>query len=123
MALDQETLDQLIDTVQRFVQERLIPNERKVEELNDIPPDIMQEMKDLGLFGLTIPEEFGGMGLGMEEEVRVINEIGRAHGSFRSAFATTIGIGSQGIVIDGTDEQKQNICPAWRPANASVRLR
>jgi len=111
MALDQETLDQLIDTVQRFVQERLIPNERKVEELNDIPPDIMQEMKDLGLFGLTIPEEFGGMGLGMEEEVRVINEIGRAHGSFRSAFATTIGIGSQGIVIDGTDEQKQKYLP------------
>ena len=111
MALDQETLDQLIDTVQRFVKERLIPNERAVEELNDIPPDIMQEMKDLGLFGLTIPEEFGGMGLGMEEEAKVVNEIGHAHGSFRSAFATTIGIGSQGIVIDGTDEQKQTYLP------------
>ncbi|MEQ8195353.1 MAG: acyl-CoA dehydrogenase family protein [Rhodospirillales bacterium] len=111
MALDPDTLEQLVETVRRFTNERLIPNERKVEELNDIPPDILQEMKDIGLFGLTIPEEFGGMGLGMEEEVKVIFEIGRTHGSYRSSFATTIGIGSQGIVIDGTDEQKQKYLP------------
>lgn len=111
MAVDKETLDQLLAVVRRFVDERLIPAERKVEELNDIPDDILSEMKDLGLFGLTIPETYGGMGLGMEDEARVIYEIGRAHGSYRSAFATTIGIGSQGIVIDGTDAQKDRYLP------------
>lgn len=111
MTVDKETLDQLLTVVRRFVDERLIPAERKVEELDDIPEDILAEMKDLGLFGLTIPEAYGGMGLGMEEEARVIYEIGRAHGSYRSAFATTIGIGSQGIVIDGSDEQKERYLP------------
>ncbi|WP_223477926.1 acyl-CoA dehydrogenase family protein [Oricola indica] len=111
MAVDKETLDQLLAVVRRFVDERLIPAERKVEELNDIPEDILSEMKELGLFGLTIPETYGGMGLGMEDEARVIYEIGRAHGSYRSAFATTIGIGSQGIVIDGTDAQKDRYLP------------
>jgi len=111
MALDRETLDQLLTVIRRFVNERLIPNERTVEELNDIPDDILKEMKELGLFGLTIPERYGGMGLCMEDEARVIYEIGRTHGSFRSVFATTIGIGSQGIVIDGTAEQKERYLP------------
>lgn len=111
MPLDPEVLNPLLDTVRRFVDERLIPNERAVEEAGDVPPDVLREMKDLGLFGLTIPRQFGGMGLGMEDEARVICEIGRAHASYRSAFASTIGIGSQGIVIDGTDEQKRKYLP------------
>lgn len=111
MTLDPDTLDQLLDTVRRFVEQRLIPAERAVEESGDVPPGIMDEMREIGLFGLTIPRQYGGMGLDMEEEARVIREIGRTHGSFRSAFATTIGIGSQGIVIDGTDEQKQRYLP------------
>ena len=68
-------------------------------------------MKELGLFGLTIPPRYGGMGLEMEDEARVIFEIGRAHASYRSAFASTIGIGSQGIVIDGTDDQRGRYLP------------
>ena len=111
MPLDQETRSQLIETISRFVNERLIPNERKVEEMNDIPDDIVEEMKSIGIFGLTIPEQYGGMGLGMEDEAWVIREIGRAHASYRSLFATTIGIGSQGIVIDGTDAQKEKYLP------------
>ena len=111
MPLDPEVLNPLLDTVRRFVDERLIPNERAVEENDDVPPEILREMKGLGLFGLTIPTEFGGMGLEMEDEARVIYEVGRAHASYRSAFASTIGIGSQGIVIDGTAEQKQRYLP------------
>ena len=111
MPLDSEVLNPLLDTVRRFVDERLIPNERAVEENDDVPPAILREMKGLGLFGLTIPTEFGGMGLEMEDEARVIYEVGRAHASYRSAFASTIGIGSQGIVIDGTAEQKQRYLP------------
>lgn len=65
MALDLETREQLIDTVARFVAERLRPIEAQVAENDAVPDDVIEEMKGLGLFGLTIPEEFGGLGLTM----------------------------------------------------------
>ena len=68
MALDLETREQLIDTVARFVAERLRPIEAQVAENDAVPADVIEEMKGLGLFGLSIPEEFGGLGLTMEEE-------------------------------------------------------
>ena len=102
---------QLRDTVRRFVRERLIPNERKVEEEDAIPPDIVDEMRALGLFGLTIPEDYGGLGLNTEEEAQIVYEVAHASPAYRSCFASTIGIGSQGIVIDGTPEQKQKYLP------------
>lgn len=111
MALDEETFNQLLDTVSRFVDERLIPLEAEVGENDQMPAGIVQEMKDLGLFGLSIPEEYGGLGLSVEEEVRVITEIGHASPAFRSTFGTNNGIGSQGIVIDGSDEQKRKYLP------------
>lgn len=111
MALDQETFQQLLDTVSRFVTERLIPNEDRMEAEDRVPPDVLAEMKEVGLFSLTIPEEYGGLGLGMEEEALVLMEVGRASCAFRSAFATTIGIGSQGLVMDGTEEQRQRYLP------------
>lgn len=111
MALDDETFNQLLDTVSRFVEERLIPLEAEVSENDRMPDGIVQEMKDLGLFGLSIPEEYGGLGLSVEEEVRVITEIGHASPAFRSTFGTNNGIGSQGIVIDGSEEQRQKYLP------------
>ena len=68
-------------------------------------------MKALGLFGLSIPEEYGGLGLTMEEEVAVAFELGRTSPAFRSLIGTNNGIGSQGIVIDGTPEQKARYLP------------
>ncbi len=111
MIRDQETLNQLLDTVSRFVRERLIPNEARVAEEDAIPEDILQEMKELGLFGLSIPEEYGGLGLTMEEEALVAFEIGHTSPAFRSIFGTNNGIGAQGILIDGTEEQKQKYVP------------
>lgn len=109
--MDQETIDEVLRAVSRFVSERLVPNEDRVEAEDAVPPEILEEMKAIGLFGLTIPEEYGGLGFGMEAEARVIIEIGKAAPAYRSAFATTIGIGSQGIVIDGTDAQKERYLP------------
>lgn len=111
MALDQETRDQLITTIRRFVDERLIPAESVVAETDAIPADIVDEMRELGLFGLSIPEEFGGLGLSMEEEALLVFELGRAAPAFRSMFATNVGIGSQGIAIDGTPAQKARYLP------------
>ncbi|KRB09143.1 acyl-CoA dehydrogenase family protein [Achromobacter sp. Root170] len=111
MALDTETLNLLIDAVRRFVHERLIPAEDELAVSGEVPPDIVNEMRDLGLFGLSISPDFGGLGLTMEEEVRVVFELGQTSPAFRSLAGTNIGIGSQAIVLAGTDEQRARYLP------------
>jgi acyl-CoA dehydrogenase len=111
MALDAETREQLIDTVRRFVAERLRPLEAKVAEDDAMPDDLLEEMKALGLYGLSIPEEYGGLDLSMEDECLVAVELGRTSPAFRSAFGTNVGIGSQGLCMFGTDAQKQKYLP------------
>jgi len=111
MALDAETRDQLIDTVRRFVSERLRPLEAQVADQDAIAPDVVEEMKALGLFGLSIPAEYGGLDLSMEEECLIAVELGRTSPAFRSTFGTNVGIGSQGLVMFGTDEQKAKYLP------------
>jgi len=111
MALDAETREQLIETVRRFVTERLRPLEAKVAEDDAMPDDVIEEMKGLGLFGLSIPEEYGGLDLSMEDECLVGVELGRTSPAFRSAFGTNVGIGSQALVMFGTEEQKKKYLP------------
>ena len=115
MAFDAELRGQLIDTVRRFVAERLRPAEARTAEEDEVAPDLVEEMKALGLFGLSIPEEYGGLGLSMEDECLVALELGRASPAFRSTFGTNVGIGSQGLVMFGTPEQKAR----WLPGIAS----
>ncbi len=111
MIRDPETLSALLDTVNRFVRERLVPIEAQVADTDEIPSDIVTAMKEMGLFGLTVPEEFGGFALTMEEEVMVMLAMGQTSPCFRSLFGTTVGIGSQGIVFDGTPAQKAKYLP------------
>ena len=111
MSLDQETFQLLKDSVQRFVRERLMPAEDHVEEHDEVPADIVSDMKELGLFGLSIPEEFGGIGLTLAQECEVAYELGHTALAFRSVVGTNIGIGSQGILMDGTAEQKAEYLP------------
>jgi len=118
MALDPETFDALIDGVRRFVAERLRPLEAEVEANDAIPDAVIGEMRDMGLFGLSIAEEHGGLGLTMEEECRVAIEMGRTTPAFRSSFGTNVGIGSQGLVMAGTPEQKAE----WLPRIASGEI-
>src|ERR1700760_1870975 len=115
MALDPETRDQLLETVRRFVVGLLRPLEAKVAEDDAMPDDVIEEMKGLGLFGLSIPAEYGGLDLNMEEECLVAMELGHTSPAFRSTFGTNVGIGSQGLVMYGTEEQKQK----WLPGIAS----
>jgi len=115
MALDHDTREQLVATVRRFVNDICRPNEQRVADTNAIPEPILDEMRRLGLFGLSIPEAYGGLGLTMEEEALVILEMGRTSPAFRSAFGTNVGIGSQGIVMFGSERQKQE----WLPQLAS----
>ncbi len=78
MPLESDTRDELIGAVRRFVREKLVPAERIVAETDEIPEEIVQGMRDLGLFGLTVPEAYGGLGLNTVEEVQVAFELGWA---------------------------------------------
>ena len=118
MALDAETFDALIDTIRRFVAERLRPLEAEVEVNDAIPDAVIAEMRAMGLFGLSIAQDYGGLGLTMLEEAMVAIELGRTTPAFRSAFGTNVGIGSQGLVMAGTPEQKA----AWLPRIASGEI-
>ncbi len=109
--MDTDIFSMLRETVRRFVDERLIPNEDRVEHEDAVPPEIIGEMRELGLFGLTVPEEYGGLGLSSSEEIQLIYELGRTSFAYRSVIGTTVGIGSQGIVMDGTPEQKAEWLP------------
>ncbi|HEY5288569.1 MAG TPA: acyl-CoA dehydrogenase family protein [Caulobacteraceae bacterium] len=115
MALDAETRAQLIEAVRRFVSERLRPIEAEVAENDAVPENVLAEMRGLGLYGLSIPEEYGGLDLSMEDECLVAMELGHASPAFRSAIGTNVGIGSQGLVMFGSDEQKAR----WLPGIAS----
>lgn len=111
MIRDAQTLHILVDAIAQFVDDALIPRENEVAETDDIPADIVSQFQDMGLFGLTIPEAYGGLGLTMEEEVTIAFELGRTSPAFRSYFGTNNGIGSIGILLDGTDAQKEHYLP------------
>ena len=118
MPLDLETREQLIATVRRFVREACVPLEAKVANEDRVPDAIVAQMRELGLFGISIPEEYGGLGLTMEEEVLVAMELGHTSPAFRSVIGTNVGIGSQGVVMFGTDAQKRE----WLPKLASGEI-
>ena len=110
-SLDDDTLNQFVNTVRRFVDERLIPLEAQVASEDRMPPELIDEMREMGLFGLTIPQSYGGVGLNTLQECMVVMELGRAAPAFRSIIGTNNGIGSQGIVMDGTEAQKSYYLP------------
>ena len=109
--MDQDTATQLKDMMHRFVRERLQPLEKEVEETNRVSDEIRREMAELGLFGLTIPEAYGGLGLDMATEAELGFELGWVSPAFRSVIGTNAGIGSQGLIVDGTEEQKSRFLP------------
>ena len=107
----EEIVEQLVATVRRFAREQLIPAEQEVEETDDIPERIIRQIKELGLFGMTIPESYDGLGLSLFEEIRVVSELTYASPVFRSYFGTSNGVGTLGITIDGTEQQRRQYLP------------
>ena len=106
-----ENIRLMRDSARRFVKNDLEPISQKVEDEEKIPENIVQKMREMGFFGLSIPEEYGGMGLGTLGECVLNEEFGKVNACFRSRFGTNNGIGSQGILIDGTPEQKEKYLP------------
>lgn len=109
--------------IRSFVEEELEPVAMQVERDAEIPEDIVERMRRLGLFGMPIPKQYGGLGLTTLEEVVIYEELTRTNACFRSRIGTSNGIGSMGILYDGTDEQKETYLPriasgAWTAAFA-----
>lgn len=113
--MDDQDFDEILKAVRHFIREEVVPAEDLIEETDEIPESLRQQAKDMGLFGFAIPEEYGGLGLTMTQEVALYLELGWTTPAFRSMFGTNNGIAGQVLVKAGTDEQKKD----WLPKLAS----
>ncbi len=111
MIRDQERLARLLTELRAFVREVAIPNERRVEVEDAVPEEIVARMKALGLFGWSIPEEYGGAGLSTEELCLANIELSQCSVAYRARCGTNTGIGAEAIIVDGTPEQKARYLP------------
>ena len=118
MIQNSEKLQTLLTDVRYFVRERWHPMENKVEELDHVPDDIVNELRQRGYFGWSIPEKYGGLGLSTEELVLAAFELSQSSVALRARVGTNTGIGSEALVADGTDAQKQR----WLPRMATGEL-
>ncbi|PBI94992.1 Acyl-CoA dehydrogenase [Variovorax boronicumulans] len=104
--------------IRAFVRERWHPLEDQVSRDNDIPPDVVDELRRKGYFGWSIPEAYGGLGLTTEELVLCAMELSQSSVALRARVGTNTGIGSEALVADGTEAQKQR----WLPRMATGEL-
>jgi acyl-CoA dehydrogenase len=116
--MDADIFEQFIDQLQRYVRERLIPAEKEIIETDMIPDAILNEMRDMGLFGLTMPEEYGGAGLSVSQYCRTIRELAYAMPCFRSIISINIGMVCSALKNGGTAEQKAE----WLPRLAAGEI-
>lgn len=116
--MDPEVFEQFIEQLERYVRERLIPAEREVIEADEIPPAIVQEMGEMGLFGLTMPEEYGGAGMNITQYARTIHALSYAAPAFRSLISINIGMVCSALKNGGTDAQKAE----WLPRLAAGEI-
>src|SRR5918993_2709213 len=108
----------IIAMIRQFADEQILPNAEHFDHEDEFPTDIVDQMKELGLFGVTIPEEYGGMGLDLTTYVMIVEELSRGWISI-SGIVNTHFIGSYLLMKFGTEEQKQRYLP--RMATGEIR--
>ena len=111
MIRDPQAFERYLSRLRHFVRNRLVPREVEVESLNEVPADLVDEMAQIGLFGFSIPEVYGGAGMSTEELVLAAIELSQASVAFRARVGTNTGIGSEALVIEGNETQKQRYLP------------
>ncbi len=116
--MDPEIFEQFIDQLRRYVRERLIPAEEDVIANDAIPDDILAEMREMGLFGITIPEEFGGAGMNISQYIETVKQLAYAAPAYRSTMSINVGMTGSAIKNFGTAEQKAH----WLPRIASGEI-
>ncbi len=112
-----------LEKLDRTVVEVLIPNEERLSDEAGVPDDLAEPLKKLGMFGLTIPEQYGGLALDMEKQCQAMIAVTRASSVYRARFSTTVGLSAQAILLNGTEEQCRTYLPrlasgAWTSAFA-----
>src|SRR3954463_1141029 len=113
--MDAADFSAVLSQVRRFVRDRVVPLEAEIDEKDEMPADIREAAKKMGLFGFALPEEYGGLGLSMYEEAQLMFELGYTTPSLRSMFGTNNGIAGHVLMVGGTEEQKAH----WLPRIAS----
>ena len=116
--VDNDAFEQFITQIKRYVRERLVPAEDATVALDRVPDDIAAEMRDMGLFGVTIPEVFGGSGFNIAQYTHFIQELSWALPAFRSLISMNVGMTSSAIAGSGTQAQKNY----WLPKLASGEM-
>jgi acyl-CoA dehydrogenase len=109
--VDSSVFGSILDSVRAFVRDQVMPREQEIEDTDAVPADIRRRAIDMGLFGYTIPEEFGGLGLNTYEDAQLAFEMGYTTPAFRSMFSTNNGIAGQVLVNFGTPEQQREWLP------------
>jgi acyl-CoA dehydrogenase len=109
--MDGESVNLLLDAVRRYVREKLVPLEAEVAESECVPESVLADFRQMGLYGLTVPERYGGLGLSAAQEVEAVIELTWASVAFRSAVGINLGVGTQCLAMDGTEEQKREWLP------------
>ena len=111
----QTEFDQLLDLLRAFIRREIMPAEAAIDESDEIPARLIEQAKEMGLYGYALPTEYGGLGLSVDQQVRLTMELGYACPAFRSLFGTNNGIAGQVLVLAGTEEQRKQ----WLPRLAS----
>ncbi|MFJ5769507.1 acyl-CoA dehydrogenase family protein [Psychrobacillus sp. NPDC093180] len=106
-----EEIESLKEIVRKFVREEVEPVANQIEEENVIPPHLVSMSKEMGLFGLSIPEEYDGLGLSMVDKCAILEELAKTHNGYTTLISCHIGIGSVGLVEFGNEEQKKRYLP------------
>lgn len=109
--MDTEMRDAILTEVRRFIRTEVVPIEAQIDEDDAIPEAIIEQAKQMGLYGFAIPEEFGGLGLSMYDEALLVMELGYTTPAFRSLFGTNNGIAGHTLLEGGTEKQKLESLP------------
>ena len=102
---------QVVDMVRSFIKKEVAPLEAEIEEKDDIPKHIVDQMKELGFFGMTVPAEYGGSGLGLLAFCLVSIELGKTHPAIGALISANNGTGWHGVHYFGNEEQKRKYLP------------
>ena len=103
----QAEFDRLLDLLRAFIRREVMPAEAGIDESDEIPPRLIEQAKEMGLYGYALPAEYGGLGLSVDKQVRLTMELGYTCPAFRSLFGTNNGIAGQVLVLAGTEEQRK----------------
>lgn len=119
MIRDNDTNNTFLARIRQWVESVAIPNEDRVASLNEVPQDLVNDMQKSGFFGWSIPEQYGGAGLTTEELVLAAFELSYCSVAFRARVGSNTGIGSESLIVDGTDMQRMLTFPSWQPVRLS----